>query len=632
MLKTFSTPSIIKKTSFDWFLAIVCTLYLYFMSEYLTIYIKLFFLTCLILNGLNIRLNLLGKILVILIICSHHGVFYGLKITAESAINFILGMCGLKILEQNTYRDRHLLIFIIFLLLNSSLLFEKSIFILTYVIISYFGIIILITKSKWNWQYLVSALKSLVFVIPLIIVSYTFFPRWNSQIFGNINIAGTSTQSHKIGLSLDVNFKDLQSVTPNSSVSFLSFMGPTQKPLYWRSHTLSETDGWNWQRNTSDSLFFRKNDYDDYNLDLKNAINQKIQLENNQQYFITLDRPIKIIHDENSINIDSYSLSSLFPARSIKKSYAAQSLASPFLFSKQLSHGDRSNLLKLPNIKKEVLPKIPYKSRFDLLIQLQNHFREMNFTYSYMPGLVENLSVFLETKKGFCSHFASYVALILRSNQIPARLVSGYLGGQYNADGSYYRVIENDAHVWVEAFLDSEWTRIDPTLWLASIRQEGGNAALFSHYSGLDTYSSISFFVEKKFPDLFQSLSRLNSFSEQLNSKFQFWLENFNLTKQREIAKKWQLTLNEFFLVGILSAIISIALMTSWILWSLNKRNNNSWSHFVKLNQRIFKFYPELAPHWGKISYLENFLKEQNTSKAKKVLTQISKFKKKYFQ
>lgn len=634
MFKNISNISIIKITGFDWFFTSVCLLYLYFMSEYITTYVKLFFLICLILNSFKIRLNLLGKIFIIFIIVTHHGLIYGLKVTSEAAINFIVGMCGLKILEQKSFRDRHLLLFIIFLLLNASLLFQKSIFMLIYVLISYFGMILLLSHTKWNWQYLFNALKSLIIIIPFILICYTFFPRWNSQIFGDLNIAGSTAQDHKIGLSLDIDFNELKSVTPNSTLSFLSFMNYIPKPVYWRSHTLSETNGWNWKRSTSDSMFFKSLSITSENKDTNITIqvNQNIQLENNQTYFITLDHPIKIIHENNEIKIDSYSLSSLFPSRSITKSYFVTSLATHNFQSQIPSYGDLKKLIQLPDSLINKFPKIIYSSQLDLIKKVKDHFVSMGFSYNYGPGVIENLDTFLEKKVGFCSHFASYIALYLRSNKIPARLVSGYLGGLYNNDGNYYRVIENDAHVWVEAYVNSEWIRIDPTLWVSSIRAEGGNAALLTHYKGLDTYTSLELFFQKIYPRLSVFMNRVTSFTEQTNSKFQYWLENFNLSKQREIAKKWQLNLNEFYLVGTLGAIIAISIMTSWILWSFRKMNNKSWSQFKKLNDNILKVYPNFKPYWGKINQIELLLQKDNSDLAKKTVKMIERYRIKFFK
>lgn len=67
-------------------------------------------------------------------------------------------------------------------------------------------------------------------------------------------------------------------------------------------------------------------------------------------------------------------------------------------------------------------------------------------------------------KSGQCEYFASSMVLMLRSQGIPARLVTGFLGGDFNPFEGYYIVRGNNAHAWVEAYLGTEgWRIFDPT-------------------------------------------------------------------------------------------------------------------------------------------------------------------------
>jgi hypothetical protein len=71
---------------------------------------------------------------------------------------------------------------------------------------------------------------------------------------------------------------------------------------------------------------------------------------------------------------------------------------------------------------------------------------------------------FFVHQKGNCEYFASSLAVMLRMVGIPSRLVGGYQGGYYNNTGKYYMVLQKNAHVWVEAYLDGYgWKRLDPT-------------------------------------------------------------------------------------------------------------------------------------------------------------------------
>ncbi|MFA5515820.1 MAG: DUF3488 and transglutaminase-like domain-containing protein [Desulfuromonadales bacterium] len=92
--------------------------------------------------------------------------------------------------------------------------------------------------------------------------------------------------------------------------------------------------------------------------------------------------------------------------------------------------------------------------------------QKLAYATSDLPGSENSAEEFLfEKKRGYCEHFASSFGLLLRLVGVPARLVGGYHGGEYNALAGYYLVKESAAHVWVEALVEGNWMRIDPTGW-----------------------------------------------------------------------------------------------------------------------------------------------------------------------
>ena len=105
------------------------------------------------------------------------------------------------------------------------------------------------------------------------------------------------------------------------------------------------------------------------------------------------------------------------------------------------------------------------------LLAVEQWFRSQPFRYSLQPGAVSDLDVFLfDRQVGFCGHYASAFAALMRSADVPARVVSGYLGGELVkplGGADYLELRQSDAHAWVEVWLDgSGWQRVDPTLWI----------------------------------------------------------------------------------------------------------------------------------------------------------------------
>lgn len=118
---------------------------------------------------------------------------------------------------------------------------------------------------------------------------------------------------------------------------------------------------------------------------------------------------------------------------------------------------------------------------------LESHFHTQGqYTYSLAGprGLPRNRDPIVEFlangKTGHCEHFASALTLMLRTLGIPARIVLGYKGAEYNSVGNYYQVRQLHTHTWVEAYLrndqvpspiplasdadsDGVWLRLDPT-------------------------------------------------------------------------------------------------------------------------------------------------------------------------
>ena len=110
---------------------------------------------------------------------------------------------------------------------------------------------------------------------------------------------------------------------------------------------------------------------------------------------------------------------------------------------------------------------IPGKSVYDNVVNVRDYLRD-NLNYTRVLDINDSkppLEQFLfDNKEGHCEYFASSMVVLLREMGIPSRLVTGFLGGEYNTLGDYYLIRESDAHAWVEVFFpDYGWIVFDPT-------------------------------------------------------------------------------------------------------------------------------------------------------------------------
>lgn len=105
--------------------------------------------------------------------------------------------------------------------------------------------------------------------------------------------------------------------------------------------------------------------------------------------------------------------------------------------------------------------------------------RAGDFRYTLTPPTLperDRVDAFLfGSRAGFCEHYASSFAFLMRASGVPARVVGGYLGGELNPDGGYLIVRQQDAHAWAEVWLEGRgWVRVDPTAQVAPGRVTAG--------------------------------------------------------------------------------------------------------------------------------------------------------------
>jgi hypothetical protein len=102
-----------------------------------------------------------------------------------------------------------------------------------------------------------------------------------------------------------------------------------------------------------------------------------------------------------------------------------------------------------------------------MVTRVLDYFRQQPFYYTRTPPLtkLDPVDQFVfDTRQGYCEHYASAFVVMMRAAGIPARVVTGYLGAEYNPLGGYYVVRESMAHAWAEVWMgDDGWVRVDPT-------------------------------------------------------------------------------------------------------------------------------------------------------------------------
>lgn len=504
---------------------------------------------------------------------------YGKIIDPEVGLNFLTSIIVLKILEKESARDRYMIFFGLLLLISAGSLFEKT---LTYVFFFSGSFLILIRDFYsflgQNWR-LKDLGKAMLWVLPLTFFLFFFIPR----LLNPIPFQQGNTGPGEIGYTTDVNISQLESVAGNGAPAFQVIVNKplTQDQLYWRGNTLSSNDGWNWNLMVQDRGEAHR---------LKNPpageFKQSFRLYNRSDFFFALDTPLSFAYGKDIFSPPSMKT---LPQRRWQWIQRYEVISNTKKDLESLESQDQYLSLPLPRKTKTwILENFKGQSVGEIAGTLQKYFYAQDFSYSLSPGKSASFEEFMQTKRiGLCSHYASATAIVMRANGIPARLVSGFMGGAYNRFADFYLITQNDAHVWVEVFEKGLWKRLDPTEWIAPDRVRlGGDAFMESVRDG--TFQKNPFF---KMPRFVQDMKQ---WFGQWDFLFYTWLEEMDYHTQEAWFSRLKFKREWLFSLIPLMLVIFMGLYM-WYLYILKTRERDSdyqvlWRVFYqKLEKRGVK-------------------------------------------
>lgn len=213
-------------------------------------------------------------------------------------------------------------------------------------------------------------------------------------------------------------------------------------------------------------------------------------------------------------------------------------------------------------------------------------FRREPFRYTLSPPLTPNDPVddfLFDTRAGFCEHYAGAFVALMRAADVPARVVTGYLGGEPSPGGEYFIVRQSDAHAWAEVWLaDGGWTRIDPTAAIAPERVERGTASALAETAGLSLLS------RRGESWLASALLQLDALEYAWNE----WVLAYGPERQRELLG-WLLGWRDIDWRGLLLLLVSALSVVGLglALWEHRRRHQGRDA----LGRRYARFCARLA-------------------------------------
>jgi transglutaminase-like putative cysteine protease len=216
-----------------------------------------------------------------------------------------------------------------------------------------------------------------------------------------------------------------------------------------------------------------------------------------------------------------------------------------------------------------------------LVAAVLERLRSGGYTYTLSPGLFGNDSAdefWFDRKQGFCEHIASAFVVLMRALGVPARIVTGYQGGQANAVDGYWTVRQSDAHAWAEIWVASQgWVRVDPTAAIAPGRT-GGTQRLEAP-SGIFNRALITINPRFAFD--------LRNLWEAANNRWNQWILNYSQERQFDLLRNLGFASPDWEDVGyVLIGIVVLASLLGalWTLWE--KHQHDPWLRLLHDAQR----------------------------------------------
>lgn len=398
-------------------------------------------------------------------------------------LNLLVLASSLKLMLLASRQDYFQLVSIQFFLIGTGLVFNQSIaFSLMYAVLTIMLLLSLAfhicPANSWPGQIKRTG-KLCLQAIPVAIMLFLIIPKlgpmWQMPI----------AKGSETGLSDKVTPGDLAQLARSSDLAFrVSFESgvPLASQRYWRALVLENFDGKSWQpapyRERLRQRYQRANQRFNPQVSGPSLDYQVLSEPSEKPWLFGLD--LAVTGDNKIWQGREYQLLSRFPLQS-GLSYRVKSYTQSPLIPDIVALDNRLNL-QLPergNPKtREWVKQLRQQHQQDkaFIAAISDYFTEQNFRYTLNPSAMptDPVDQFLfEERAGFCVHYASAMAYALRLGGIPARMVTGYLGGEMRGD-EYMSIYQYDAHAWVEWLSEHGWQRLDPTALVSPLRLEFG--------------------------------------------------------------------------------------------------------------------------------------------------------------
>jgi len=501
----------------------------------------------------------------------------------DAGVAMVVVLLALKTLELRAQRDAFVVFFLSFFLMLTNFFYSQSLLTAAAMLIGLLGLLTALVNSHmpvghpplWHAARIAGGMTLLG--APIMVVLFVLFPRM-APLWG---LPGDA-MAGRSGLSAQMTVGSIASLALDDSVAMrIAFEGepPPSGALYFRGPVLSSFDGQRW-RAAEGVAPLRSSDAA---LRVSGApVRYQVTLEPNQQpWLLTLDATpsapelpqgrarmsaeLQWQQDRNVTELLRYQVTS-YPQFSHGPLQRTPQLL-PYL---TLPFGYNPRTLALAQELQRNAPAGAITGDY-WVRQVIERLRSGGYVYTLEPGLYGRDSAdefWFDRKAGFCEHIAASFVILMRALNVPARVVTGYQGGERNAVDGFWTVRQSDAHAWAEVWIaERGWVRVDPTGAVAPART-GSLTRLPSPRGGVARaiLGNVS-------P---QMALNLRATWEAVNNRWNQWVLNYTQTSQLNLLRDigFESPSWEDLLYVLCGLVVSVSLTgAAWSTWDRHRQD-----------------------------------------------------------
>ena len=391
----------------------------------------------------------------------------GTVIGRDGGISFLLLMVMLKSFEGSTMRDWQVLLLAMLFLIGSAVLFRQTLLTGVWLLAALLavGLCFAVLCGLDARSALKQGLLAFSLTLPLAAVLFVVMPRRSEPLWS----ISQQQERAKTGLSDTMQPGSIGNLVQSdelvANVTFSDGLKPGAERLYWRAIVMADFDGQTWRAMPD----FEEVSAPGISDGLK--LSYQMILRDQKGVVPALDYPVVRAGSGMSVRLgDVVRVRSREGLRRIE----LQSRAGGMLPQK-LKEFEKKLYMRLPHSgnfrTRRLAQTLAQQSRSigEFSQKVLDYYRNGRFAYTLQPPLYRGAdsidSFMFEGRQGFCEHYAQSYVVMMRAAGVPARVVTGYLGADYQENGNFWQIRSKNAHAWAEIWLEGEqaWLRVDPT-------------------------------------------------------------------------------------------------------------------------------------------------------------------------